>query len=98
MKIDLHPLTIVKAHESFSKGDFSAVDLAKAYLAEIEKKNGELHAYLEVYDNVLDQAKMADKQIKEAKSKKQDFPLLCGIPLAIKDNILVKGKTASAAS
>ena len=98
MNIDLSSLTIVKAHEAFKKGDFTATDLAKAYLAEIEKKNGELNAYLEVYDNVLDQAKMADKQIKEAKSKKQDFPMLMGIPLAIKDNILVKGKKASAAS
>ena len=48
MKIDLHTLTMQKAHESLVKGDYSAVDLAEAYLDEIKKKNKELHAYLEV--------------------------------------------------
>src|ERR1035437_9953185 len=98
MKINLHTLTITKVHESLVKGDFTAVDLAQAYLDEIKKKNKELNAYLEIYDNVLDQAKMADKQIEEAKSRKEEFPLLMGIPFAIKDNILVKGKIASSAS
>ena len=98
MKIDLHTLTMQKAHESLVKGDYSAVDLAEAYLDEIKKKNKELHAYLEVYDNVLDQAKMADKIIAALKKEKKEIPWLCGIPFAIKDNILVKGKTASSAS
>ena len=97
-KIDLKNLTITKAHESLTKGDFTAVELAQAYLAEIEKKNGELHAYLEVYDNVLDQAGFADKAIAALKKEKKEIPMLMGIPFAIKDNILVKGKTASSAS
>ena len=98
MKIDLHTLTMQKAHESLVKGDYSAVDLAEAYLDEIKKKNKELHAYLEVYDNVLDQAKLADKKIAALKKEKKETPMLMGIPFAIKDNILVKGKTASSAS
>ena len=61
-----------KAHESLVKGDYSAVDLAEAYLDEIKKKNKELHAYLEVYDNVLDQAKMADKIIAALKKEKKE--------------------------
>src|ERR1039457_2333656 len=98
MKIDLKNLTIKKAHESLVKGVYSAVDLVQAYLDEIEKKNKELHAYLEVYEDVLDQAKLADKKIAALKKEKKEIPLLCGIPFAIKDNILVKGKTASSAS
>ncbi|MBI4155885.1 MAG: Asp-tRNA(Asn)/Glu-tRNA(Gln) amidotransferase subunit GatA [Candidatus Zambryskibacteria bacterium] len=86
-------LTIKTAHEHLMKGDFSAVDLVKTYLAEIEKKNPELNAYLEVYDDVLEQAKVADERI----SKGENHPLL-GIPLAIKDNILVAGKKATSAS
>ena len=78
MKIDLHTLTMQKAHESLVKGDYSAVDLAEAYLDEIKKKNKELHAYLEVYDNVLDQAKMADKIIAALKKEKKEIPWLCG--------------------
>lgn len=74
-------------------GEYSAVDLAKAYLAEIEKKNKELNAYLEVYDDVLLQAAEADARIKAGKAT-----VLTGIPLAVKDNILIQGKHVSAAS
>lgn len=52
-----------------------------------------MNAYLEVYDDVLTQADEADKKIKEGKAD-----VLTGIPLAIKDNILIKGRIASAAS
>lgn len=93
MKIDLSTLTITKAHDALMKGDYSAVDLAKAYLEEIKLKNKELNAYLEVYDDVLDQAKEADKKIKAGKTT-----MLTGIPIAIKDNILIKGKRVSSAS
>ncbi len=91
--IDLENLTIEKARKFLDAKEFSAVDLANAYLAEIEKKNKELNAYLEVFDDVLDQARVADEII----AKGESYPLL-GIPLAIKDNILIKGQIASSAS
>ncbi|MEK7097971.1 MAG: amidase, partial [Patescibacteria group bacterium] len=67
--------------------------MGQAYLDEIKKKNKELNAYLEVFDDVLEQAKEADKRI----AKGESAPLL-GIPLAIKDVILIKGRKVSAAS
>ncbi len=91
--IDLEKLTIIKARKALDSKEFSAVDLASVYLAEIKKKNGELNAYLEVFSDVLEQAKAADARI----AKGESLPLL-GIPLAIKDNILIKGKKASSAS
>jgi len=91
--IDLKTLTIIEARKKLDAREFSAVDLASAYLAEIKKKNVELNAYLEVYDDVLEQAKNADERI----AKGESFPLL-GIPLAIKDVILIKGRKVSAAS
>ncbi len=93
MKINLTDLTIQKAHDHLIKGDFTAVELTQAYLDEIKKKNRELNAYLEVFDDALDAAKRADKMIAEGKAG-----LMTGIPIAIKDNILIKGKIASAAS
>jgi aspartyl-tRNA(Asn)/glutamyl-tRNA(Gln) amidotransferase subunit A len=92
-KIDLASLTIEKAHDAMEKGQFSALDLAKAYLDVISKKNKEINAYLEVYDDVLEQAKAADERFKKGTATK-----LTGIPFAIKDNILIQGKIASAAS
>lgn len=56
-------------------------------------KNPELNAYLEIFD--------ADDAAIEAAQKRidaGDASLLCGIPLATKDNILITGHIASAAS
>src|SRR3989344_1370306 len=91
--IDLTNLTIVKARKALDAKEFSAVELAQVYLDEIAKKNPELNAYLEVYDDVLEQAKAADERI----AKGESTPLL-GIPLAIKDNILISERKATAAS
>ncbi len=91
--IDLNTLTILNARKSLDAKEYSAVDLAQAYLDEIAKKNTELNVYLEVYDDVLTQAAAADARIAQGES----CPLL-GIPLAIKDNILIQGKKVSAAS
>jgi len=74
--IDLKNLTIEKAHDALMKGDFSSVDLAKAYMEEIKKKNKDINAYLEVYDDVQEQAKVADAMI-----KKGEATMLTGIPL-----------------
>ena len=56
MKIDLSSLTIKKAHDHFMKGDFTAVELTQAYLDEIKKKNEDLNAYREVFDDARDAA------------------------------------------
>ena len=91
--MDLRNLTIKKARRMLDSKEITAVELASAYLEEIKKKNPELNAYLEVYDDVLAQAEAADKRIQVGEST----PLL-GIPLAIKDNILIQGKKVTAAS
>jgi aspartyl-tRNA(Asn)/glutamyl-tRNA(Gln) amidotransferase subunit A len=91
--IDLKNITIKKAHDALVKKEYSCVDLAQAYLNEIENKNTELHAYLGIYDDVIEQAKKADGMFADGKAT-----MLTGIPFAIKDNILFKGKVASGGS
>ncbi|HRZ30248.1 MAG TPA: Asp-tRNA(Asn)/Glu-tRNA(Gln) amidotransferase subunit GatA [Candidatus Paceibacterota bacterium] len=91
--MNLNELTIKKAHEAMKRGDYTAVALAETYLTEIEKKNPELNAYLEVFADVLEQAKVADERFKSGEAT-----LLTGIPFAIKDNILIKGRIVSSAS
>jgi len=92
--MELKNLTIKKAHEDLTSGKYTAVDLASAYLENIKEKDGQVHAYLEVFTDVLEQAKEADKRIAE----KNNVTLLTGIPIAVKDNILIKGRIASSAS
>lgn len=91
--INLKELTIVKAQTHLRNGDFSATELAEAYLKNIEEKNKEIFAYIEVFDDVLEQAKRADEILKSGTAQ-----ALTGIPLAIKDNMLIEGKESAAAS
>jgi aspartyl-tRNA(Asn)/glutamyl-tRNA(Gln) amidotransferase subunit A len=91
--INLAHLTIEQAHTDLVARKYTAVALAQAYMDMIAQKNPEIHAYIEVYADVIDQAKLADDMIASGKAGK-----LTGIPIAIKDNILFKGKLASAGS
>ena len=80
--IDTRNLTITKAAKSLKTGEFTAVMLAEQYLSNIKQKNSSLNAYLEVYEDALDQARKADAIIKSGKGG-----ILAGIPIALKDNI-----------
>ena len=91
--IDLKSLTINKARNHFIKGDFKAVELAQSYLDNIKNKDQDIRAYLEIFSDVLNQAEEADKKIFTKESG-----LLMGIPFALKDNILIKGRKCSASS
>jgi len=87
-KINLKQLTIQKARESMERGEFSAEELTRAYLENIEVRNAELNAYLTVFDDALDEAKKID----EKRKKGEKMGALAGIPVAIKDVIMVKGR------
>ena len=61
--LDIANLTIRKAGEAMVRGDFTARELTDAYLAEIEKRNGELNAYLYVFtEHARVQAYEVDKK------------------------------------
>jgi len=91
--MELQHLTIETARTLLDTGKITAVDLAESYIRRAQEKNKELNAYLEVFDDVREQAQRADELIKEGKAT-----ALTGIPIAIKDNILIKGHVASGAS
>ncbi len=93
--MDTKKLTIANVRRDLDEKKYSAVELAEAYLSHIEK-NKDLNMYLEVFDDVKEQAKRADSILAQVKDKKPGS--LCGIPLSIKDNILVHGRSVSAAS
>jgi len=92
--IDLENLTIKKAAAAMRAGEFTARELAQAYLDKIKERNGELNAYLEVFSDVLEQAEAVDAKRKAG----EQLGELAGIPMAIKDNILIKGRKCSSAS
>ncbi len=90
---DLARLSITEASKKLASGEITSLDLVRACKKNIDARNAELNAYLEVFDDIEEQAKEADAR----RARGESHPLL-GIPLAIKDNILIQGRRVSAAS
>ena len=91
--MDIKNLTIEEASKKMEAGELTSVQLVSACIENAKKDNGDINAFLEIFDDALAQAEMADKMRAEGKAT-----ALTGIPFAIKDNILIKGHIASAAS
>jgi aspartyl-tRNA(Asn)/glutamyl-tRNA(Gln) amidotransferase subunit A len=91
----LNELTIVEAARMLRAGECSVRQLWDACVTTAAERNPELNAYLEIFSADEEALARAQKRIDE---EGDSAPLLCGIPLAIKDNILIEGHIASAAS
>jgi len=89
----LNELTIEEAAKQLRARELTVRELWDACEAAARAKNPELNAYLEIFDADEVAITAAQERIDAG-----DASLLCGIPLAIKDNILIEGKLASAAS
>lgn len=98
--------TINQTVNALKEGKISSEELVKNSVDAFEKdKNSALplNAFLEIYDDVIEKAKLADQEIKDARkngSLEELFakkPLL-GLPFANKDNISVKGKKLTCSS
>lgn len=97
--MELNTLTIEQAGEGIRKKDFSVTELVSSCRDAIAKRDGDLHAYLEVFDDALDDARARDEELAAYDAgERRDLPRLFGIPLAVKDNILIRGKRCTAGS
>ncbi len=91
----LNEYSIVEAARGLRAGEFSVRELWDACANEAKKRNPELNAYLELFP--ADEEAIGAAQTRIDKEG-NEAPLLCGIPLAMKDNILIEGRIASAGS
>ncbi|MDR3724413.1 MAG: Asp-tRNA(Asn)/Glu-tRNA(Gln) amidotransferase subunit GatA [Terracidiphilus sp.] len=81
--------------EEIAAGRTKATDLAASYYARIEKVNPTLNVYLSLTkERALAQAAHVD----ELAAKGDPLPVLAGIPIGIKDVLVMKGAPATAGS
>ncbi len=91
----LNELSITEAAKTLRAKECTVQELWDACTEAAQARNGQLNAYLELFEG--DATRIAEAQ-ERIDREGNAAPLLCGIPLAIKDNILIEGHIASAAS
>ena len=88
-------LTIVEAAHALRARELLVRELWDACYEAAQARNPELNAFLEIFEA---DERAIDAAQNRIDTEKEQAPLICGIPLAVKDNILIEGKIASAAS
>ena len=88
-------LTALALSQKLESGELTAVEITKAYLEAIRLRDGEAHAYLETWpEDALAEAAASDHRRAEGKPLSQ----WDGVPVAVKDNMVVRGRVCSCAS
>jgi len=93
--MNLNQLTITEASAGLEQKRFSAQELAQACLQRIQATESTLNAFVTILSNeAIEQSKQSDARIANG----QRHGVLDGIPLAIKDVILIAGTRATGSS
>ena len=80
--------------QQVQNGNIHAEDFVAESIQRIQKIDGDLHAFLSVNDDAIEQAKTIDKKIKSGDKVGACF----GMPISIKDNMCIKNSKTTCAS
>ena len=95
MKLEIKPRTIEQVSKLLSNGQISSLELTNEYLKRIAESNPGLNLYITIMDEA------ARRSASESDTRNQSstrLGKLDGIPIAIKDNLFIKGIGCSAGS
>ncbi len=91
----LNELTAHQLHKMLKNKEISATELCKSVFSRIEQVEPDIKAYVTLSEEAaLKKASQIDIKIREG----EELPLLAGIPIAIKDNMCVKGLRTTCSS
>lgn len=93
--MELEKMTALQLAEKIKQRQIGVVDGVKSAFDQIEKKDGKIHAYLDTYKK---EAYSRAKQVEKGIADGTYTGALAGVPIAVKDNICIQGKTTTCAS
>jgi aspartyl-tRNA(Asn)/glutamyl-tRNA(Gln) amidotransferase subunit A len=88
-------MTITELRKKFIEGTYTPYNAYEDMRAVIDTHNADINAFIDIFDEARVEAEEATRIFAE---KGDDTPILLGQPLAIKNNILIQGKRATASS
>ena len=93
--MNLYNMSAKELNTAFKEKKASAKEIVDAHFAQIEKLDSKLGAFLSLSKNLAyEQARKLDEKLKNGET----LGPLAGVPIAIKDNIHVKGEPTTAGS
>ena len=91
----IYEKSATQIHDAFIKGELSATEIAQHFLKRIELLDSKVGSFLKVFpESVLEKAKELDQR----RAYKKPLGKLAAVPIAIKDNIHIKGEKTTCAS
>lgn len=88
-------MTITELRKKFVEGSYTPIDALTDVRKVIEERDGSVHAFLHVFADAAAAAESATQRYKE---EGDAAPPLLGMPIAVKQNIMIEGKPTTAAS
>ena len=87
-------LSITELTRAYRARETKPSEVLDASLAAIDEANEDINAYIDVFEDARTIAEEADARLQSGES----LPPLFGIPVAMKSNVLIEGKRATASS
>ena len=97
--MEIYKLTATELAKMIQNKEITSEEVTKSFLDRIEKTEDKIGAFSNVFsEKAIESAKNIDNDNNDGKMGNYKNPLLFGVPVALKDNILSEGDLTTASS